>query len=513
MMNTPLDVIVVGGGIAGMACAVELVDQAGDRPVRVRILAKEPVQGSNSFAAQGGMAAVMHPADSTARHVRDTLTVGEGRNDPAVVRRVVREGPAMVRALLALGAEFDRDAGGGIALAREGGHTMARVVHHQDRTGAEIVRVLQRRTRSLPQVTVIDAQATDLLVRDGQCIGVRARDMRQGRSTDLFAHAVVLATGGIGQVFLHTTNPPGATGDGIAMAVRAGVPQKDMAFVQFHPTALYTGTTGTAFLISEAVRGAGAVLLRPDGRPLMAGVHPQGDLAPRNVVARTIARVMTSTRAPHVWLDTSAMGAARFRREFPTIAARCRELGIMPGRDRIPVMPAAHYLCGGIRTDGTGRTALKGLYALGECACSGLHGADRLASNSLLEALVIPRHAARRMLRAHPRWTPAPDAAVHEDPPTESRRTPAIDPHALIDDLRRTMTRHVGILRTQHGLHQALRRIERTNALVTQAWSRGERADELLVLRHMVAVARGIVLAALTEPHSIGTHWVSGGRS
>ncbi len=509
-MDTPLDVIVVGGGIAGMACATELVAQAGGRSVRVRVIAKEAVHGSNSYAAQGGMAAVWHPADRTAHHVRDTLTVGEGRNDPAVVRRVVREGPAMVQALLDMGALFDRDAEGALALAREGGHTTARVVHHQDRTGAEIVRVLQERMRGLPQVEVIDARATDLLVRGGRCTGVRTRDPRTGRLTDRFAHAVVLATGGAGQVYRHTTNPPGATGDGIAMAARAGVPLKDMAFVQFHPTALYTGSPGTAFLISEAVRGAGAVLLRPDGRPLMAGAHPQGDLAPRNVVARTIARVMARTRAPHVWLDAAAIGTAAFRRAFPAIAAHCKTHGIVPGRDRIPVMPAAHYLCGGIRSDGAGRTAMKGLYALGECACSGLHGADRLASNSLLEALVIPRHAARWLLRAKPATPPSDDVEVA--PPVPVHRTARIDPAALTDALRRTMTRHAGILRGTHGLHQALRRIERTNGLVERAWAGGVRTDDLIALRNMVAVARGIVMAALQEPYSIGTHQVSGLR-
>lgn len=518
-----LDVIVVGGGIAGMAYATQLVEQAGfarpeplrrrsARPVRVRIIAKEAVSGSNSFAAQGGMAAVLHPADSTASHMRDTLTVGEGRNDPAVVRRVVREGPAMVRALAGMGAVFDADATGRIALAREGGHTIARVVHHLDRTGAEIVRVLQQRVRASPCITVIDEQAVDLLVDGGRCIGVRTRDPLTGIWTDRFAHVVVLATGGAGQVYLHTTNPPGATGDGIAMAARAGVPLKDMAFVQFHPTALYTGGTGTAFLISEAVRGAGAVLLRADGRPLMAGVHPQGDLAPRNVVARTIARVMARSRIPHVWLDTSPIGAERFAREFPAINAHCLEQGITPGRDRIPVMPAAHYLCGGIRTDGTGRTTLKGLLALGECACSGLHGADRLASNSLLEALVIPRHAAAHTLRTASKRVPGADRPVGEQAVPEKDHHTSVDHDAVMDALRRTMTRHAGILRSEHGLHQALRRIERAGMDAERAWSQGDRSAGMIALRNMVAVSRSIVLAALAEPFSAGTHWVSGVR-
>lgn len=510
-MSTQFDVIVVGGGIAGMACAVELAAQAGTRPVRVRIIAKEAVSGSNSFAAQGGMAAVLHPADSTASHVRDTITVGEGRNDPAVVRRVVREGPAVVRSLVGMGAAFDTNATGQLELAREGGHTVARVVHHLDRTGAEIVRVLQQRVRSTPNIAVIDEQAVDLLVDDDRCIGVRTRDPRTGSFTDRYAHAVVLATGGAGQIYLHTTNPPGATGDGIAMAVRAGVPLRDMAFVQFHPTAMYTGATGTAFLISEAVRGAGATLLQPDGRPLMSGVHPQGDLAPRNVVARTIARVMARTRSPHVWLDTAPIGTARFAREFPAIAAYCREQGIKTGRDRIPVMPAAHYLCGGVRTDGTGRTALKGLYALGECAGSGLHGADRLASNSLLEALVIPRHAAKDMLRHTPKHTAPTDQPLDHQTST-GPKTHSTNLIELSDALRRTMTRHAGILRSERGLYLALHRIDRTALAVERARSKGDHREAVFTLRNMVTTARAIVHTALAEPNSIGTHWISGIR-
>lgn len=507
-MDTRLEVIVVGGGIAGMACAVQLVEQAGPRPLRIRIIAKESVSGSNSFAAQGGMAAVWHPADSTASHVRDTLTVGEGRNDPAVVRRVVREGPAVVRTLLGMGAAFDTNEAGQLVLAREGGHTMARVVHHLDRTGAEIVRVLQRKVHALPAISVLDERAVDLIVEHGRCVGVRTLAPGTDRFTDRHAHVVVLATGGVGQVYQHTTNPPGATGDGIAMAIRANVPLRDMAFVQFHPTALYTGETGTAFLISEAVRGAGATLLRPDGRPLMAGIHPQGDLAPRNVVARTIARVMARTRAPHVWLDTAPIGVRHFAREFPAITARCREQGIRAGRDRIPVMPAAHYLCGGIRTDGAGRTSLKGLYALGECAGSGLHGADRLASNSLLEALVIPRHAAKCMLRDFPKHTPPPDhtnTGASATAPT-SRATAAM-PNS--DALRRTMTMHGGILRTTHGLHLALSRMDRANTTVEQAWQRGDHGEDVLVQRNLVATSRAILHAALAEPLSIGTHWIN----
>lgn len=509
-MNDALDVIVVGGGIAGMAFATQLVDRADQQPVRVRIFSKAAVETSNSFAAQGGVAAVMRLEDSFEQHVRDTITVGAGRNDPDVVRLVVGEGPAMIRGMIGLGAHFDSDASGQLQLAREGGHSMARVVHHLDRTGEEIVRVLQARVRSSPNIEVIEPQrALDLLIEgegpDRRSTGVRAMDLRSGDVVDHFASLVILATGGAGQVYERTTNPIGATGDGLAMAIRAHVQLRDMAFVQFHPTALHTTEPGPAFLISEAVRGAGARLLAPDGRPLMKAIHHMGDLAPRNVIARAIHREMQRTGAAHLWLDASPIGVSRFALEFPAIEKRCREIGLVPGRDWIPVVPGAHYMCGGILTDDRGRTSLNGLLALGECASTGLHGADRLASNSLLEALVIPKRAAEIAFSSAATHAIRTSRTYREN--WLSRRTSTITTRAL-GTLRHTMSAHVGTIRDQEGMLHALCIIAKLERQVAPVWNRHRWSAELIDLRDLLAVARSITSAALAEPASLGAHYV-----
>ena len=509
-MSTPLDVIVVGGGIAGMTYATQLADQAGERPVRIRILSKAAVQVSNSFQAQGGVAAVMRTEDSFADHVRDTLAVGGGRNDADVVRLVVQEGPALIRGLIGLGAHFDKEPGGALQLAREGGHSTARVVHHRDRTGEEIVRVLQQRVNGTPTITVIpDQRAIDLILEgegtEQRCIGVRAVDLRTGDITDHFAHAVVLATGGAGQLYEHTTNPPGATGDGIAMGIRAGARTRDMAFVQFHRTALYTGKRGTANLISEAVRGAGARLLGADKQPLMAGVHPMGDLAPRHIVARAIHREMVRAGVDHVWLDAGPIGIQRFTHEFPGIALQCRDAGLLPGRDLLPVMPAAHYMCGGLRTDDRGRTSIAGLFALGECAGSGLHGADRLASNSLLEALVIPKRAAEATWEApHEETIPAPRTIAHD----RLAKRPVEFVGRAMNALTHGMTLHAGIVRNEKGLESALRVINCIERQLQPIWHRRRWSPGLMDLRDLLVVARSVVEAAVREPVSIGAHYV-----
>lgn len=509
-MKPLLDVLVVGEGIAGMTFATQLVDRAGDRPMRVRILSKAPVRVSNSFEAQGGVAAVMRPDDSFEQHVEDTLTVGAGRNDPAVVRLVVEQGPALVRGLVDLGARFDADAKGQLDLAREGGHSAARVVHHQDRTGEEIVRVLHERVERSTAIEVLDSwRAIDLLLEgEGEgrrCVGVSAMYLRTGDVVELRASAVLLATGGAGQIYKHTTNPASATGDGVAMAIRAGVPLRDMAFVQFHPTALVATDAGPTFLVSEAVRGAGARLLRADGSALMEHEHPKGDLAPRNVVARVIHREMQQNDVPNVWLDASAIGAQRFAAEFPAIDRRCRGMGLVPGLDPIPVAPAAHYFCGGIRTDDRGRTELAGLYAVGECASSGLHGADRLASNSLLEALVIPTRAVEAVLVDCADFVGAPMLTTRSN--WLSSRNPPNMKRAL-ETLRHTMSTHVAIVRERQGLAQALRLIARLERCLGRSWSRHRWSKDLIDLRDMLAVARAVTEAAIAEPESIGAHYL-----
>ena len=501
------DVLVVGGGIAGMAFAERMT--ALKPGVRIILLSKAPVEDSNSYLAQGGVAAVVLPEDSVEEHVQDTLTVGAGRCDPHVVRLVVEEGPKAIVRLLDAGARFDADAQGRLQLAREGGHSQARVVHYRDTTGAEIVRVLRDRVAAGPGITVVDHQhALDLLAEgegmDRRCVGVRTLDDRTGNVRELRAGAVVLATGGLGQVYRHTTNPVAATGDGIAMAIRAGVPLRDMAFVQFHPTALYDEQGGPTFLISEAVRGAGAHLLRLDGSPLMQGSHPKGDLAPRNVVAREIHRAILQDGGAHVWLDTAPIGVAAFAKLFPNIANVCGQRGLVGGRDRIPVMPAAHYSCGGILTDDRGRTALAGLFALGECASSGLHGADRLASNSLLEALVMPARAAET-LAAGPRHQEGGGATVQEA--AFRMEGDVADAQAMRNELKDLMTAKAGILRTMGGLTAARERLGEMDARCREALARSQPAWAWAQVRNMVQVAAAIVDSALGQAGNAGAHW------
>ncbi len=511
-MSRPLEVIVVGSGVAGMAFALRLAALKVRDGVRIRIMSKAEPEQSNSHAAQGGVAAVIRADDSWEQHRDDTLAVGAGRCDAAVVERVVREGPACIKELLDKGARFDTDAQGRLDAAREGGHHKARVVHRGDRTGAELVRVMHGQVKSSPHIVVDSSRMVlDLLTSEGEgercCIGVRTMDLASGTITLEHADAVVLATGGSGQLYRHTTNPAGATGSGVAMAVRAGVPLRDMAFVQFHPTALYAPEQPGTFLISEAVRGAGAVLLRNDGSRLMQGTHPMADLAPRNVVARAIHAEMRVNHVSHVWLDTMHIGRARFAREFPMILDHCWSIGLDPLEKPIPVMPAAHYLCGGIRTDGDGRTELPRLYALGECAASGLHGADRLASNSLLEALVIPRHAAAHAaaLDLQPEANVANIAMgkYHLGPPSH-------ETSAVRERLGDVMMDRVGIVRDDVGLNSARRDLEELKQQTELLWSGGERSVELCELRNMILVAEAICAQAILEPFSAGAHWNPG---
>lgn len=508
-MNRPLEVVVVGSGVAGMAFALRLQALAGPRGAQISMLSKAVPEQSNSHAAQGGVAAVIHPADSWQQHRDDTLAVGAGRCDPAVVERVVREGPACIRELLEQGARFDTDGQGRLEAAREGGHRRARVVHKGDSTGAELVRVLHEQVKRTPGIKLDTTRLVLDLLADGEgesrhCCGVRALDLTTGTVSLVHADAVVLATGGAGRVFRHTTNPPGATGGGVAMAIRAGVPLRDMAFVQFHPTALYTPDRTSTFLISEAVRGAGAILLRHDGSRLMEGKHPMADLAPRNVVARAIHAEMQAAKVPHVWLDTTRIAPERFQREFPMILDHCRNIGMDPLHAPLPVMPAAHYLCGGIRTDADGRTALPGLYALGECAGSGLHGADRLASNSLLEALVIPRYAAAHVARM-PATGEIPAAAPEGD--RYLITAPSMATTTLRDRLRTLMMEQVGIVRDDAGLLAASGELKELEMGANAVWDGGERSLELFELRNMVLVAQAICAQAIAEPVSVGAHW------
>ena len=389
-MQLQADFIVVGGGIAGLRALATLIGR-GD----ILLLTKAGPAESNTGYAQGGIAAAIGPDDSPELHLSDTLTAGAGLCDRAAADLLVREGPGYVRELVAWGVPFDRDADGRPALAREGAHSVRRVLHARDVTGREIARTLWGRSGGGAGVRVLhDALATTLDVVDGECVGVRfvCGDGRVGAAR---ARAVLLATGGAGRVFRETTNPAVATGDGLAMAYRCGAQVSDLEFVQFHPTVL-SAAVAPRFLLSEALRGEGARLVNADGEPFMTRYDPAGDLAPRDVVATSIVREQIRTGRA-VYLSLAHLDAGHVRARFPTIAQVCAAAGLDLATDPLPVSPAAHYMCGGVDTDLDGRTSIPGLFAAGEVACTGVHGANRLASNSLLEGLVFGARAADAM--------------------------------------------------------------------------------------------------------------------
>ena len=413
-MRLRADFVVIGSGIAGLRAAIHLVAHGA-----VVLVTKADSAESNTGYAQGGIAAALGPDDSTDLHRDDTLEAGAGLCDVAAVEMLVSEGPHYVRELLDWGADFDRDPDGVPALGREGAHSVRRVLHARDATGREIARTLWQRVAGHPQLRVLDhALATRLDVQDGACRGVHVR-LDDGRQVDIDARAVLLATGGAGQVFQETTNPHVASGDGLAMSWRAGARVSNLEFVQFHPTVLHV--PGAArFLVSEAVRGEGARLVNGDGDAFMTRYDRRGDLAPRDVVATAMVREAERTGGP-VYLTLAHLDAGWATHRFPGIAEACARAGLDFARDRLPVSPAAHYLCGGVDTDLAGRTAIAGLFAAGEVACTRVHGANRLASNSLLEGLVFGARAAITMA-ASPEAPATLPAALVGEPPGEASR-------------------------------------------------------------------------------------------
>lgn len=514
-MEGSYDAVVVGSGIGGLSFALKLAESG----LSVAIVTKKTKSDSNTNWAQGGIACVTAPDDSLAEHVRDTLAAGDGLCDRDVVEAVVAAGPARVRELIGWGVAFERGADGAHDLGREGGHGRRRILHARDMTGRAIESALLRAVASRPTVRMLEHHLAVDLVTDGKLgradpgrsgdrvRGLHVLDTRSGRVNTLAAPVVVLATGGVGQVYLYTTNPDIATGDGIAMAYRAGAEVRDMEFVQFHPTALAT-PDGRRALVSEAVRGEGAILRDLSGRAFMAAFHPQADLAPRDVVARAIDAVMKRDGAPHVLLDATAMARGRFAERFPAIHASCRAAGVDPGSAPIPVVPAAHYLCGGIATDLAGRTAIRGLYAVGECACTGLHGANRLASNSLLEAVVVAHDGAASAAEVarEPRSGAALPAWVDGEVGDPDERV--VLSHNW-DELRRAMWDYVGIVRTDKRLGRAASRIRTLAEEVREHYWNHRVEPRLLELRNLVLVAELIVTCAQQRRESRGLHFTT----
>jgi L-aspartate oxidase len=480
------DFVVVGAGIAGLRAAIELAD-AG----RVLVLTKEALGESNTSYAQGGIAVAMSGPEDVALHLEDTVAAGDGLVDREAARVLVEEGPLRVEELLAWDTRFDRE-NGELLRTLEGAHSCHRVLHaNGDATGAEIGRALLAHAEAHANVTLCEwTLTTDLLMHEGEAVGVAMMD-RDGRRTEVRARAVLLASGGAGQVYSDTTNPAVATGDGIAMAARAGAAIADMEFYQFHPTAL--SLPGVArFLLSEALRGEGAVLRNAAGEQFMERYHALKELAPRDVVARAITREGMGERgeARPVYLDMRHVKGVDLAVRFPGISAFLAQHGLALGRDLIPVRPAAHYLMGGVRTDVDGRTSLRRLYAAGEVACTGVHGANRLASNSLLEGLVFGARAARVMR----------DEAVLRSATGRVPEGGAMAP-VLRADLQQAMWQKAGLLRDAAGLRAALALLERAGRASADA------SREALELRNLQAVARLIVSAALAREESRGAHF------
>jgi L-aspartate oxidase len=494
------DFLIIGSGIAGLRAAVGLAD-AG----RALILTKAEASESNTGYAQGGIAAAIDRDDSPALHAADTIRAGDGLCDEAAVRVLVEEGVVDVRELVDWGTGFDREADGRPALGREAAHSVRRVLHAGDATGREIGRVLRERVAALPSVaTIHHALVTELLVADGLALGVRYFD-RDGQPHEVRAHATLLATGGAGQVFRETTNPPVATGDGIALAYQAGARLADLEFVQFHPTAL-NRPDAPRFLISEALRGEGARLITEQGEAFMARYHPDGDLAPRDVVARSIVREVERTRGA-VFLTLAHLDAAFVRRRFPTIAEMCRRLGLDLARDPIPVGPAAHYIMGGIDTDEWGRTSLAGLFAAGEVACTGVHGANRLASNSLLEGLVFGARAAIAMQEP-----PRPAVLKSDRKEAASPQSPEPNPRSVDRSMSTTVVRDVmwqsaGLFRTRERLQDAVARLDAAYHAERIRLPSAASDDDWWRHFNLLTVARLIARAALAREESRGGHF------
>ena len=490
------DVVVIGSGIAGLTAALRLRGSVD----RVLVVTKDVLDAGSTQWAQGGIAAALGPGDTPGQHERDTLVAGAGACEAEAVRVLVTEGPDAVRELIALGANFDLHPDGELSLTREGGHHRDRIAHAGgDATGAEIQRALSAAVAQAPEIEVVEhALAVDLLLAvDGGVAGVTLHVMGEGQRDGVGAvrcRAVVLASGGLGQVFSQTTNPSVATGDGMALAYRAGAVLRDLEFVQFHPTVMWLGpdSRGQQPLISEAVRGEGAFLVDWEGTRFMQGVHELADLAPRDVVAKAITRRMIETGHPHMWLDARHLGGPFWEARFPTILATCRRYDVDPVTELIPVAPACHYASGGVATDVWGRSTLAGLYATGEVACSGVHGANRLASNSLLEGLVFSRRIAQVLPGELRPW-----AEVAADP-----REPWLVDGSRRRAMQEEMTGRVGVLRSADGLRLA------GQGLDVMADTAADVVDqEAWETTNLVTVSALLTEAALLREETRGSHW------
>lgn len=507
------DFLIIGSGIAGLSYALKVAELGS-----VVIITKKEDCDSSTNYAQGGIAGAFGGDDSPRLHVEDTLTAGDGICHEDVVRLVAERGTEMIGQLIEWGCRFTRNDDGTLSLGREGGHTRSRIVHTADLTGREIERALLERVKAHPNVTLLSNHAAiDLLTehhlglkekqRGITCYGAYVLDVERGCVETFLAGSTMICTGGAGQVYLHTSNPEIATGDGIAMAYRAGAQVGNLEFMQFHPTTMKLHD-GRSFLISEAVRGYGGVLVEHSGRRLMEGGHPMKDLAPRDIVARAIDRYLKSSGQECVFLDVTAHDAAKTRERFPHIYETCLSHGIDITKDPIPVVPAAHYMCGGVLADSSARTTIKNLYAAGEAAFTGLHGANRLASNSLLEAVVMAEQAAQAVAAEHPEISNLPDIPDWNERGTFDPEEWVIISHDR-ENIRRLMWDLVGIVRSDFRLSRAMTRIRMIRGEVEAYFRRTRLSLDLIELRNMAVTAWLIVLCARHRKESRGLHYTT----
>jgi len=511
MQDGQYDVLVIGAGAAGLSLALRVADQA-----RVAVFAKGPLTEGATLYAQGGVSVVLGKNDTIESHVEDTLNAGAGLCDPDIVKFVVEHGRENIQWLIDRGVPFTRldtaDGTSDFHLTREGGHSHRRVIHSADATGRAIETTLEQLVRQHPNIDLHEFHiAVDVItgskvgLAEERCMGAYILDRRNGRVLTFYAPQVVLATGGAGKVYLYTSNPDVSTGDGIAIAWRAGCRVANMEFIQFHPTCLYH-PHAKSFLITEAIRGEGGRLLLPDGQPFLEQFDQRAELAPRDIVARAIDHEMKRLGIECVFLDISHKTESFIKQHFPTIYNRCQEFGIDISRQAIPVVPAAHYLCGGVVTDRYGRTDIEGLYAIGETGWTGLHGANRMASNSLLECLVMGASASHEILR-HFRDCPAPLPL----PPWDESRVTDSDEEVVVshnwDELRRFMWDYVGIVRTNKRLQRAAHRVELLRSEISEYYGNFRISNDLLELRNLVLVAELIIRSALSRHESRGLHY------
>jgi L-aspartate oxidase len=510
-MKITSDFLVIGSGIAGLSYALQVAGKGS-----VALITKRDISATATSLAQGGIAAVASSEDSFDEHIHDTMEAGAWLPDEEVVRLVVENGPAIIDDLIEWGVNFSRKADDSYDLTREGGHSRRRIYHAKDETGKEIERALVEAVRQHPNITVYEnhaaidliteAKVTRRRLRPDRCLGVYALDKSSGQVVTFGAAITVLATGGAGKVYLYTCNPDIATGDGIAMAFRAGATVANMEFMQFHPTTLFH-PHAKSFLISESVRGEGAVLRRSDGTAFMESYHPLKDLAPRDIVARAIDHEMKLRGDDCVFLDITHKSADYVRDRFPFIYDTCKSYGIDMTREPIPVVPAAHYLCGGVKVNHHGETDIRNLFAIGEVSCTGLHGANRLASNSLLEGAVYARQAARRSLEIIDELR-APDQSIEAWDPGHAKDS---DEEVIVaqnwHEIRLCMWNYVGIVRTDKRLSRALRRIQMIQGEIADYYWDFHVTSDLVELRNIATVAELIVRCALNRKESRGLHY------